>query len=67
LLVNFLYQYAERLPIGTEKVIRTVPHKTVKHFYQKWYHLSNMAVFAVGDFPDTQVSILHSFLYLIEL
>ncbi|GJN18641.1 hypothetical protein PR202_gb05820 [Eleusine coracana subsp. coracana] len=47
-------KYAERLPIGTEKVIRTVPHETVKHFYQKWYHLSNMAVFAVGDFPDTQ-------------
>ncbi|OEL21818.1 Zinc protease PQQL-like [Dichanthelium oligosanthes] len=21
---------------------------------KKWYHLSNMAVFAVGDFPDTQ-------------
>ncbi|KAG2598443.1 hypothetical protein PVAP13_5KG369400 [Panicum virgatum] len=47
-------KYAERLPIGTEKVIRTVPHETVKRFYQKWYHLSNMAVFAVGDFPDTQ-------------
>ncbi|RLM93624.1 putative zinc protease PqqL [Panicum miliaceum] len=47
-------KYAERLPIGTEKVIRTVPHETVKRFYRKWYHLSNMAVFAVGDFPDTQ-------------
>uniref|UniRef100_A0A0D9YAI7 Peptidase M16 N-terminal domain-containing protein n=1 Tax=Oryza glumipatula TaxID=40148 RepID=A0A0D9YAI7_9ORYZ len=47
-------KYAERLPIGTEKVIRTVPHETVRHFYHKWYHLSNMAVFAVGDFPDTQ-------------
>lgn len=47
-------KYAERLPIGTEKVIRAVPHETVKQFYRKWYHLSNMAVFAVGDFPDTQ-------------
>jgi predicted Zn-dependent peptidase len=55
MLVHFLFQYAERLPIGTEKVIRTAPQETVKHFYQKWYHLSNMAVFAVGDFTDTQV------------
>ncbi|KAK7852912.1 zinc protease pqql-like [Quercus suber] len=36
-------QYAERLPIGLEKVIRTVSHETVKQFYRKWYHLSNMA------------------------
>jgi predicted Zn-dependent peptidase len=50
-----LVQYAERLPIGTEKVIRTVTHETVRQFYHKWYNLSNMAVFAVGDFPDTQV------------
>lgn len=48
-------QYAERLPIGLEKVIRTVSSDTVKQFYQKWYHLHNMAVIAVGDFTDTQV------------
>lgn len=47
-------RYAERLPIGLEKVIRTVSAETVKHFYQKWYHLHNMAVIAVGDFTDTQ-------------
>ncbi|XP_061994559.1 zinc protease PQQL-like isoform X2 [Rosa rugosa] len=47
-------KYAERLPIGLEKVIRTVSPETVKQFYQKWYHLSNMAVIAVGDFPDTE-------------
>ncbi|GMH03369.1 hypothetical protein Nepgr_005208 [Nepenthes gracilis] len=47
-------KYAERLPIGTEKVIRTVSAETVKQFYRKWYHLHNMAVIAVGDFPDTQ-------------
>ncbi|XP_062148705.1 zinc protease PQQL-like isoform X1 [Alnus glutinosa] len=47
-------QYAERLPIGLEKVIRTVSHETVKQFYRKWYHISNMAVVAVGDFSDTQ-------------
>ncbi|XP_072967419.1 zinc protease PQQL-like isoform X1 [Typha angustifolia] len=47
-------KYAERLPIGLEKVIRTVTHETVKQFYQKWYSLSNMAVVAVGDFSDVQ-------------
>ncbi|KAF5184288.1 Zinc protease pqql-like [Thalictrum thalictroides] len=47
-------KYAERLPIGLEKVIRTVSPETVKHFYNKWYHLHNMAVVAVGDFSDTQ-------------
>ncbi|KAK1312722.1 hypothetical protein QJS10_CPA07g00912 [Acorus calamus] len=41
-------KYAVRLPIGLEKVIRTVTHDTVKQFYRKWYHLHNMAVIAVG-------------------
>lgn len=50
-----IMQYAERLPIGTEAVIRTVSAETVKQFYQKWYQLCHMAVVAVGDFPDTQV------------
>lgn len=47
-------KYADRLPIGLEKVIRTVTPQIVKRFYQKWYHLQNMAVVAVGDFNDTQ-------------
>lgn len=48
-------QYADRLPIGLEKVIRTVTPEIVKRFYDKWYHMQNMALIAVGDFPDTQV------------
>ncbi|PKA56306.1 Ubiquinol-cytochrome-c reductase complex core protein I, mitochondrial [Apostasia shenzhenica] len=47
-------KYAERLPIGSEKVIRTVTSQTVKKFYEKWYHLCNMAIVAVGDFADTE-------------
>ncbi|KNA14112.1 hypothetical protein SOVF_110570 [Spinacia oleracea] len=47
-------KYAERLPIGTEKVIRTVSAATVKQFYKKWYHLQHMALIAVGDFPSTE-------------
>ncbi|MCO5571807.1 hypothetical protein L7F22_025555 [Adiantum nelumboides] len=47
-------RYAERQPIGLEKVIRTVPAKCVKGFYHKWYRPEHMTVVAVGDFPDTQ-------------
>ncbi|KAL3829959.1 hypothetical protein ACJIZ3_018761 [Penstemon smallii] len=47
-------KYAERLPIGLEKVIRTVSPGIVKQFYKKWYHMQNMALIAIGDFPDTQ-------------
>ncbi|XP_020265173.1 zinc protease PQQL-like isoform X2 [Asparagus officinalis] len=47
-------KYAERLPIGLEKVIRTVSPDTIKRFYERWYHLHNMAVIAVGDFPETE-------------
>ncbi|KAM7276034.1 hypothetical protein ACFE04_017900 [Oxalis oulophora] len=47
-------KYADRMPIGLEKVIKTVSSETVKQFYQKWYHLQNMAVIAVGDFSDTE-------------
>ncbi|OMO67365.1 hypothetical protein CCACVL1_20587 [Corchorus capsularis] len=47
-------KYAERLPIGLENVIKTVSCQTLKQFYQKWYHMGNMAVLAVGDFSDTK-------------
>ncbi|CAI5966630.1 unnamed protein product [Closterium sp. NIES-65] len=47
-------KYAERLPIGLESVIRGVPAGAVKRFYHTWYHPANMAVVAVGDFPDAQ-------------
>lgn len=61
---NFLLQYAERLPIGLEKVIRTVSADTVKQFFRKWYHLHNMAVIAVGDFSDTQVGLCNLYMFL---
>ncbi|CAN1159942.1 Zinc protease PQQL-like [Linum perenne] len=47
-------KYAERLPIGLEKVIRSVSSDAVHQFYTKWYHLHNMAIIAVGDFTDTE-------------
>jgi len=51
-------RYAERLPIGLESVIRTVPADTVKGFYNKWYRPNNMAVVAVGDFASSPEEVL---------
>lgn len=45
-------QYADRLPIGLESVIRNVPAETVKAFYDRWYRPENMALVAIGDFDD---------------
>ncbi len=36
-------QYADRLPIGLEKIIREVPADVVKAFYERWYRPQNMA------------------------
>ncbi|GIL48315.1 hypothetical protein Vafri_4598 [Volvox africanus] len=47
-------KYADRLPIGTEAVIRRGPANTVRSFYERWYRPENMALVAVGDFPDTE-------------
>lgn len=47
-------------------MIRSVPAATVKKFYQKWYHLCNMAVVAVGDFPDTKVHLLFYLFLMIK-
>lgn len=56
-LMPILLQYADRLPIGLERIIKTVPASTVRAFYQRWYRPEHMAVFCVGDFdsPDAVV------------
>ena len=36
-------QYADRLPIGLERIIREVPADVVKAFYERWYRPQNMA------------------------
>lgn len=47
-------RYAERQPIGLEKVIKGVPAEVVKAFYKRWYRPENMAVVAVGDFESAE-------------
>jgi len=42
-------RYANRLPIGSEKIIQGADYATVKRFYADWYRPDLMAVVAVGD------------------
>ncbi|PWA45380.1 insulinase (Peptidase family M16) protein [Artemisia annua] len=44
----------QRSPIGLVEVIEKVTPETVKQFYSKWYNFHNIAVIAVGDFPNTE-------------
>jgi len=47
-------QYANRQPIGLEKVIKNVTATCVQDFYHRWYRPEHMAIVAVGDFPDIE-------------
>jgi zinc protease len=51
--------YADRLPIGTERSLRTFTHADLVRFYRDWYRPELMAVVAVGDFDaDSVVSLV---------
>jgi zinc protease len=42
-------QYANRLPIGKEEILKNFKYQTVKDFYNDWYRPNLMAVVVVGD------------------
>lgn len=42
-------RYADRLPIGTEAVLKNFNYDALKRFYRDWYRPDLMAVVAVGD------------------
>jgi zinc protease len=42
-------KYGDRLPIGTEDVLKNFKYETIKKFYQDWYRPDLMAVVVVGD------------------
>ena len=42
-------QYAKRLPIGTDEVLKTFKHEEIHRFYKDWYRPDLMAVVVVGD------------------
>ncbi len=43
-------KYGDRLPIGTEDVLKHASADTLRRFYRAWYRPELMAVVAVGDF-----------------
>jgi len=47
-------KYAERLPIGTEDVLRNFTPDALKRFYRDWYRPDLMAVVVVGDIEPAQ-------------
>lgn len=42
--------FPQRLPIGTEAIIRQADRATFKDFYDTWYRPDNMVLVMVGDF-----------------
>lgn len=42
-------KYGDRLPIGTEDVLKNFKYETIKNFYRDWYRPDLMAVIVVGD------------------
>ncbi len=56
-------RYAQRLPIGSRKVLETASRETIERFYKDWYRPDLMAVIAIGDFDPDRVerTIRHRF------
>ena len=50
----------KRLPIGTEKVIRSADRRLLKSFYDTWYRPERMILIMAGDFDiPTATAIIH--------
>ncbi len=47
-------RYAQRLPIGKEKLLKTFPHSAIRRFYADWYRPDLEAVFVIGDIDPEQ-------------
>lgn len=44
-----------RLPIGIEETIKSMPRERFVDFYETWYTPKRAIIVAVGDFPDTKL------------
>jgi zinc protease len=51
-------RYANRMPIGTDEILKTFNPDAIKQFYHDWYRPNLQAVIAVGDFDPLQVEAL---------
>lgn len=56
--------YGQRMPIGKMEIVKNFKPKTLKGFYNKWYHPENQAVIVVGnidpEYVETQIKTLFS-------
>ena len=48
-------KYAERLPIGTDSILKHFSYETLNRFYKQWYRPDLMAVIVVGDIDPVQM------------
>lgn len=48
-------RYSNRLPIGTEEVLKTFKPETIRQFYADWYRPNLQALIVVGDIDVNQV------------
>ncbi|MFD2161629.1 M16 family metallopeptidase [Paradesertivirga mongoliensis] len=48
-------RYSNRLPIGTEEVLKNFNHETLKQFYSDWYRPELQALIVVGDINVSEV------------
>lgn len=48
-------QYAKRLPIGTEEILKNFEHDALRRYYKDWYRPELMALVVVGDFEPDEV------------
>ncbi len=48
-------RFPQRLPIGTEEVIRTTGHERFVEFYHAWYRPDRMVLVLVGDLDPTAI------------
>ncbi|MFI5128867.1 MAG: M16 family metallopeptidase [Chitinophagales bacterium] len=47
-------KYAERLPIGTDSILKNFKPATLENFYRQWYRPNLIAVIVVGDIDPAE-------------
>lgn len=47
-------KYAERLPIGSDSILKTFKPASLERFYKQWYRPNQMAVIVVGDIDPAE-------------
>ncbi|MGH2622662.1 MAG: M16 family metallopeptidase, partial [Sphingobacterium sp.] len=48
-------RYADRLPIGTEKIIMNFDPETIREFHQQWYRPELESIIIVGDIDPVEI------------